>query len=136
MPEGEGDRCAGLRAMAVQVRETLAKVSRCSPVKEWKREKEVDDEGACFENGRSARESPLSFAGTHGGDEGAALRRLEMARSCDFCRAICWQRRVCDDEDREGKSRQQRLFEKLRGAISRKHDKKLSFASCSSQNNL
>jgi len=35
-----------------------------------------------------------------------------------------------------GESRQQGLFEKLRGAISRKHDKKLSFASCSSQNNL
>ena len=35
-----------------------------------------------------------------------------------------------------GESRQQGQFEKLRGAISRKHDKKLSFASCSSQNNL
>ena len=35
-----------------------------------------------------------------------------------------------------GESRQQGLFDKLRGAISRKHDKKLSFASCSSQNNL
>lgn len=38
VPEGEGDRCAGLRAMAVQVRETLAKVSRCSPMQDWKRE--------------------------------------------------------------------------------------------------
>ena len=61
MPEGEGDRCAGLRAMAVQVRETLAKASRCSPdARLVKGTKRWDDEGFCFENRRSAGESPPS----------------------------------------------------------------------------
>ena len=62
VPEGEGNRCAGLRAKTAQVSGTSAKASRYFPdARLEKGAKRWDDEGFCFENRRSARESPPLF---------------------------------------------------------------------------
>ena len=88
-------------AMAAQVRETLAKASRCSPDARLGRgAKRWDDEGSVLKTGDRRGNLPLCFAGTHGSDECLPLGWLDVARYCEFCGAVCRQRRVCGGEDR------------------------------------
>lgn len=101
VPEGEGDRCAGLRAKTAQVPRTSAKASRCSPDARLGRgAKRWDDEGSVLKTGDRRGNLPLCFAGTHGSDECLPLGWLDVARYCEFCGTVCRQRRVCDGEDR------------------------------------
>ena len=88
-------------AMAAQVPGTSAKASRCSPdARLGKGAKRWDDEGSVLKTGDRRGNLPLCFAGTHGSDECLPLGWLDVARYCEFCGAVCRQRRVCDGEDR------------------------------------
>lgn len=88
-------------AKTAQVSGTSAKASRCSPdARLEKGAKRWDDKDYVLRSGDRRGNLPLCFAGTHGSDECLPLGWLDVARYCEFCGAVCRQRRVCDGENR------------------------------------
>ena len=82
-------------------RERAQRLRDTPPMQDWERGLSGGTmKDSVLRSGDRRGNLPLCFAGTHGSDDCLPLGWLDVARYCEFCGAVCRQRRVCDGEDR------------------------------------
>ena len=82
-------------------RERAQRLRDAPPMQDWKRELNGGTmKDYVLRIGDRRGNLPLCFAGTHGSDDCLPLGWLDVARYCEYCGAVCRQRRVCDGENR------------------------------------